>query len=97
MNPNRPPSATELIDGLLDRSPDLLLADPFKASGTPPAFKDALQEILSWASQQQLSIAQRSAACRDIGVALRRRAPNRSAMEMLHRTRCALLRAGIDN
>lgn len=90
-------TATELIDGLLDRSPDLLLADYFEIPGRSPAFDDALQIMLTWAADQQLSIAQRSAACRDIGAAIRRRAPNRTGVEMLHRTRCALLRAGVDN
>ena len=99
MTPLRQPAATatELIDGLLDRSPDLLLADYFQMPGRSPAFDDALQTMLTWAANQQLSIAQRSAACRDIGIAIRRRAPNRTGVEMIHRTRCALLRAGVDN
>ena len=72
------------------------MADYFQLAGRPQAFDEALQVMRNWAASQHLSIAQRSAACRDIGAAIRRRVPNHSGQEMLHRMRCALLRAGVD-
>lgn len=90
-------SATELIDGLLDQSPDLMLADYFEIQDDAPAFRSMLQTMLTWAADQELSIAQRSAACRDFSNTIRRRVPHRSGVEMVRRTRCALLRAGVDN
>lgn len=61
-----------------------------------PAFDLMLRELLAWAAQENLSIAQRSAACREIADTVSRRAGTELATEVLRRTRTAMLRAGID-
>lgn len=85
-----------LINNWFDCSAKNQSADGLLMRQQNPAFEAMLRELLAWAAQENLTIAQRSAACREIADTVNRRAGTGLATEVLRRTRTAMLRAGID-
>ncbi|WP_348674367.1 hypothetical protein, partial [uncultured Abyssibacter sp.] len=60
-------------------------------------FKAILGEIESWAARNDLTIALRSAACREISNTILRGVEQPASGDMLRQTRTVLLRAGVDS
>ena len=60
------------------------------------AFNTMLSELRDWAATEKLSIAMRSAACREVSTAIMARIKTPCAQDMLTRLQTTLLRAGID-